>query len=277
MIMGKTFFFRLLAVLLVLVCWSVTVPSARAQSATSLQFCGEEVPLNRPEVHEGLDQELLLLSEAKARVWMTLRRSERLLPIIENALRDHKVPVDFKFLPMAVANLDPEYRSGGRRGLWRFTEAEAAAAGLLVNSEIDERLDPVSSSAAAATKIASLKQSLGSWTMALAAFLDPGPLATAITEAGQSSDYFSLYVPENLNKSVDLVLAGKILYSNPELYGYRLTRPWPTLANGRRKLDTPQGLRELATSFKVDYRTFRDMNHHILGDIAPEGIFINTP
>ncbi|MDR0621775.1 MAG: transglycosylase SLT domain-containing protein [Deltaproteobacteria bacterium] len=242
-----------------------------------LKFCGEDVPLRRAEVHESVDQELLLLSEAKARVWTTLRRSDRYLPIIERALRDQKVPLDFKFLPMAVTNLDPEYRSGNRRGMWRLTEGEAAAMGLTVNGSIDERLDPTASSAAAAGKIASLKQSLGSWTLALAAFMDPTALATSMSEAGQTTDYFTLFVPENLDKSVSLVLAGKVLYSAPENYGYRLTQHWATLANGRRRLEAPQSLREMAASYKLDYRTFRDMNPHVLGDVAPAGAYVNIP
>ncbi|MDR2367930.1 MAG: transglycosylase SLT domain-containing protein [Deltaproteobacteria bacterium] len=250
---------------------------ALAQYTNEMKFCGEEVPLKRADVHEGVDQELLLLSEAKARVWTTLRRSERYVPIIEKALRDQKVPVDFKYLPMALANLDPEFRSGGSRGMWRLTEREAAAMGLTVNGAVDERLDPTASSAAAAAKIASLGQSLGGWTLALAAYLDPSSLASAMAEAGQNTDYFAMFAPESLDKSVNQVLAGKVLYSAPEAFGYRLTQPWPTLANGRRRMDSPQSLRELAASLKVDYRTFRDMNPHILGDVAPAGSYVNTP
>jgi hypothetical protein len=249
----------------------------RAQYVKDERFAGEDVPFKRTEVFESVDQELLLLSEAKARVWTTLRRSERYLPIVEKALRDHKVPLDFKYLPMAMTNLDPEFRSGNRRGLWRLTEGEAAALGLTVNPNLDERLDPTASSVAAAGRIASLKESLGGWILALAAYIDPAALSGALAEVGQSTDYFSLFVPEALDKSVSLVLAGKALYSAPEIYGYRLTKSWPNLVNGRRRIDSPQSLRELAASYKLDYRTFRDMNPHILSDLAPAGSYINTP
>jgi hypothetical protein len=262
---------------LAIICLLAADQRAFAQYGNQMKFAGEEVPLRRPEVYESVDQELLLLSEAKARVWTTLRQADRYLPIIEKALRDHKVPLDFKYLPMAIANLDPRYRSGNRRGLWRLTEPEAAAMGLIVDKSIDERLDPTASSNAAAAKIASLKQSLGTWTLALAAFLEPTTLTAALAEADQKNDYFALFVPETLDKSVSLVLAGKVLYSAPELYGYRLTQPWPVLSNARRRVDSPQNLPELAAAYKVDYRNFRDMNPHILGDQAPAGAYINTP
>ncbi|MDR0356395.1 MAG: transglycosylase SLT domain-containing protein [Deltaproteobacteria bacterium] len=241
-----------------------------------LSFGGEKVPLSRPEVHESVDQQLLLLSEAKSRVWLTLRRSSRYLPIIENALKSQNVPLDFKYLPMALANLSPDYRNGARRGLWRLSEAEAASMGLKINKEVDERLDPVASSAAAAAKIASLKKSYGTWTMALSAFLDATATNTAMAEAG-SKDYYSLYVPETLDQNVSLVLAGKVLYSDLSAYGYRTGQSWPVLANGRRLLDSPASLKTAAENYKIDIRTFRDMNPHILTDTAPAGSYLNIP
>ncbi|MDR1308379.1 MAG: hypothetical protein LBL95_00480 [Deltaproteobacteria bacterium] len=251
---------------------------ALARLAGDLAFCGERVPLSRTEVHESIDQELLLLSEAKSRVWLTLRRSERFLPVIDQALRQSKVPLDFRYLPMAMTNLAPDFRSGGRQGLWRLSEPEAVSMGLLVNKDVDERLDPVASSLASAERIAALGKSAGGWTMALASFLDPSAVSAAVAQAGQEDgDFFALYVPESLDKAVSLVLAGKILYSAPEDYGYRLTQAWPVLANGRRRIEAAQDMRALAGSLKVDYRTFRDMNPHILGDSAPAGSYLNVP
>jgi hypothetical protein len=258
----------------------LTVPAlALAQSISlgSLSFCGEPAPLSRSEVHEGVDQELLLLSEAKARVWLTLRRADRYVPLIEKALKDAGVPTDFKYWPMAAANLDPRHASGQRRGLWRLTPAEAAAAGLRVDKEVDERLDPTASSTAAAARLAALRKVYGSWTLAAAAFIDEGALQTAMSEAGGIKDYYLLFPSENLEKSLYLLLAGKVLYSAPEIFGYRLQRGWPILANGRRRTTAPESLRETAKQLGLDYRTFRDMNPHVLNDVAPAETWLNVP
>ncbi|MDR1546076.1 MAG: transglycosylase SLT domain-containing protein [Deltaproteobacteria bacterium] len=258
----------------------LTVPAlalAQALNLGSLDFCGEPVPLGRVEVHESVDQELLLLSEAKSRVWLTLRRSERHLPVIGQALKAAGVPADFQFLPMAAANLDPLHASGQRRGLWRLTPAEALAAGLRVDKEIDERLDPTASSAAAAARLAALKIKHGSWTLAAAAFIDEGALTAAQTEAGGEKDFFKLFVPETLEKSVSLILAGKVLYSNPAAYGYRAQHFWPVLAAKRRQLAAPASLRTTAQELGLDYRTFRDLNPHVLTDQAPAGAWLNVP
>ncbi|MDR1297945.1 MAG: transglycosylase SLT domain-containing protein [Deltaproteobacteria bacterium] len=265
------------ALVLALAAFLCSLPSPAPAQPPGLDFCGEKVPLGRPEVAESIDQELLLLSEARSRVWLTLRRTDRYLPIVEAALQAAKVPQDFKYLPLAVTNLSPVYRSGNRRGLWRLTEAEAGALGLSVTKEIDERLDPRASSLAAAGRLAGLHGAHKSWTMALAAFLEPASLSAAQAAAGGNSDYYSLYVPESLDKAVSLVLAGKVLYGDPGAYGYGRTTRWPNLAKNRRQLAAPADMRATAESLKLDVRTFRDMNPHVLGDVAPAGAWLNVP
>ncbi|MDR2197952.1 MAG: transglycosylase SLT domain-containing protein [Deltaproteobacteria bacterium] len=261
------------------ICIAVTETAGRAEDLfrSGLTFAGEAVPLGRVDVHESLDQELLLLSEAKARVWLTLRRSGRYLPVIEKALDGAEVSRDFKYLPMALSNLDPLYRSGQRRGLWRLSEGEAASMGLSVNKLVDQRLDPEASSAAAAIRLKTLRTGYGSWTMALAAFLDEDALAAAVLEAGGGKDYYLLYVPETLDKAVSQVIAGKILYSDPGVYGYGPSKPWPVLSRSVVRLDAASDMYELAQRYGTDYKTFRDMNPHILTDAAPAGSSIHVP
>lgn len=275
--------FPLLVILAFLIfptlCIALTETISRAADyfRNNLTFATESVPLSQVEVYESLDQELLLLSEAKARVWLTLRRSQRYLPIIEKALNDASVPQDFKYLPMAQTNLDPTFRSGNRRGLWRLSESEASYLGLSVSRMVDERLDPMASSIAAARHLNSLKQGYGTWIMALAAFLDEPALTQAINESGGVRDYFSLYVSDSLDKSVSLVLAGKILYSNPDVYGYNLSRGWPVIARSTIRVDSASEMHQLASTYKLDYKTFRDLNPHVLTDTVPAGTTIYIP
>ncbi|MDR2459890.1 MAG: transglycosylase SLT domain-containing protein [Deltaproteobacteria bacterium] len=243
----------------------------------ALQFAGENVPLDQVEVFEGIDQELLLLSEARARVFLTLRRSPRYLPIIEAALQSEKVPRDFIFLPLAITNLTPDYRSSGRQGMWRLTDAQGRGLGLTINNQIDERLDPTSSSQKVAIGLKSLHSSYGSWTLALAALLDYDAINAALSGSAGEMNYYKLYVPENLDKLVSQVLAGKILYSDPEAYGYRTSHFWRPIVKSRVTLSSSDNMRSLAARYNVDYKTFRDMNPHILTEVAPLGATLNIP
>jgi hypothetical protein len=257
---------------------SVSGPSmAAAYLGQNFVFATESVPISQTEVYEALDQELLLISEAKARVYLCLRRSPRTLPIVEKALKDAGVPSDFKYFPMALTSLDPNYRLGKRLGIWRLSEEEAKATGLIVDKSVDERLDPEASSIAAAKLLKAYKERYGSWAMALAALIDPQALSQAVDEAGGEANYFNLYVPEALDKTLSTVLAGKILFSNPAAYGYNLSKSWPALATNRIKLSKDETMSDLALKYSVDYKTFRDMNTHILSDSAPSGTFLNIP
>ncbi|MDR3154568.1 MAG: transglycosylase SLT domain-containing protein [Deltaproteobacteria bacterium] len=253
------------------------LPEAQAQFGRGLTFASEPVPLSQPEIAESLDQELLLISEARARVFLALRRSPRTLPAVESALRSSGVPDDFKYLPLTLTGLDPVYRSGQRRGIWRLTEPEAGSMGLSVNRAVDLRLDPAASSEAAAVRLKRLHAAWGSWTAALAAFLDEPALAAAASESGGERDFYRLYVPDSLDKSVCQVLAGKILFSDPAAYGYRPIRAWPALSGSRTALPEGGGMRDLARRYGLDYKTFRDMNPHVLEDSVPPGTSLNVP
>jgi hypothetical protein len=256
-------------------------PASPARAAgyfgSGLSFASEPVPLNQPEIYESLDQELILISEARARVFLALRRAPRTVPVIEGALRSAGVPDDFKYLPMAMTSLDPLFRGGNRRGMWRLTESEAGAMGLSVNRLVDQRLDPAASSEASARRIASLHQSWGTWTAALAAFLDQGTMSAAASESGGERDYYRLYVTPELDKAVCQVLAGKVLFSDPSVYGYRPSRSWPRLSGSRSAASEGGDMRELARRSGTDYKTFRDMNPHILTDSVPPGTVLNVP
>jgi membrane-bound lytic murein transglycosylase D len=270
---------RLLSTILFLAAFAALglLAQANAQAAEVAEFAGETIPLTRPETAEALDQELLLLSEAKSRIWLTLRRSDRYLPIIDAALTKAKTPADFRYLPMTLASLSPTYQSQGRAGLWRLSVGEAKAMGLNVTPEVDERLDPVAASTQAAQKINGLVNAYGSTILALAAFIDQGATQMAIDAAGGEKDFFRLYAPEPLEKAVYQVLAGKIIFANPEAYGYRTSRAWPILAKRREMLKDPANLRDLAAKNALDYKTIRDMNPHILSDVAPAGSYVYLP
>ncbi|MDR1607677.1 MAG: hypothetical protein LBT38_04625 [Deltaproteobacteria bacterium] len=256
---------------------ALTIILGTSLKAEDRKFAGQAVPLDRPEVAEGVDQELLLLSEAKSRVWLTLRRSAKYLPIIDTALSKTGVSADFRYLPMTLTSLSPTYQVGGRAGLWRLSANEAKAMGLVISRELDERLDPVAASLASATKIKNLEKSLGSPVMALAAFIDENATRAAMAAAANETNYFRLYCPESLEKAVFQVLAGQILFSAPQVYGYNLTKTWPNLAKKRQKVTAPQDLRALASQNNLDHKSFRDLNPHILGETIPVGAFVYLP
>lgn len=259
---------------------AATAPADRSgQMARGLRFCNEPAPLNQAEVYQAVDQNLILLAEAKSRVWLTLRRAARYMPVIEAELKRASVPDDLKYIPMSVTSLAPDYNSVGR-GIWRLREAEARALGLRVDKDVDERLDPAASTAAAAKRLSQLKSTFGSWTMAMAAhLLGEAVIQKAIDEAGGERNYYKIYLPDGLDQMPATVLAGKILFQDPGVFGYHQnsSRSWPVMSTKREAVRQTTSIRDLAKKYGKDYKTFRDMNPHLLSGTVPAGVTINIP
>ncbi len=259
------------------------LPSSAALAASALpqamSFCGEAVDLRQADIFRAIDQNLVLLSEAKSRVWLSLKRSSRYLPALEKSLKEAGLPEDLKYIPLTITGLDPLYNAGGR-GLWRLKEAEAKQMGLRVDKEIDERLDPVASTEASLKRLAEFKARYGSWTAAMAAHLiGQQALEQAIEEAGGEKNFYKLYLPDGLDILPCTVLAGKLLFGQPALYGYSLApgRAWPPFSGRRQKVKQDISARLLASELGVDYKTLRDANPQLLSAEIPAGVEINLP
>lgn len=245
----------------------------------SLSFCGEAVPLNRSEVYQAVDQNLVLLAEAKSRVWLALRRSGRFQGVVATELKKAGVPADLIYIPYTITGFAPEYNSGGR-GIWRLKDAEAKALGLRVDGNVDERLDPVASTRAAAKRLSVLKSSFGSWTTAMAAHLLGEKIISQVqAEASGEKDFYKLYLPDGLDQLPTSVLAGKVIFQDPAAIGYHQAadRAWSPFPTKRETVKAATTARALATQLKKDYKLFRDMNPHLLTGIIPAGVTVNIP
>ena len=245
----------------------------------NLNFCGEPVAINQSDVYQAVDQNLVLLAEAKSRIWLTLRRAGRFLPPVAKELQKAGVPADLIFIPMTITSLAPNHNGGGR-GIWRLKEVEAKALGLRLDGNIDERLDPVTSTAAAARRLKELHSAYGSWTTAMAAYLVGDTLVSqAITEAGGERNYYRIFLPDGQDQIPASVIAGKIIFQDPGAFGYHQApdRAWSPLFPNRAVIQQATTARELAARYKQDYKTFRDMNPHLLTGIVPAGVTVNVP
>ena len=61
-----------------------------------LDFCGEIVELDNPEVRERLEKELLLTLWDRPQIVLWIKRARRFFPIIEKMLQEHNLPHGLK-------------------------------------------------------------------------------------------------------------------------------------------------------------------------------------
>ena len=142
-------------------------------------------------------------------------KSDYFFPIFENALQKYNVPLELKYLPVVESALNPRAKSRvGATGLWQFMFNTAKDLDLKVNSYVDERMDPVKSSEAAAKYLSELYARFNDWNLAIAAYnYGPGNIKRAIKASGYSN-FWNLrgYLPKETANYVPSFVATLYLF-----------------------------------------------------------------
>jgi len=99
-----------------------------------------------------------------------LMRSGAILAQVRQIMAEHGVPKDLAYLPHVESSFNNATLSrAGAAGIWQFTRGTGRLF-LTVQSEVDERLDPVIAARAAATFLKENYDRLGTWPLAITAY-----------------------------------------------------------------------------------------------------------
>jgi peptidoglycan lytic transglycosylase D len=245
---------------------------------SQLIFCGEPVPLNDPEVREGLDREFIIEVWSRAQTTMWLKRATRYFPEIERKLRVRRLPLDLKYVVVAESDLRTKARSSvGALGPWQFMGPTAQRFRLRCDKAVDERLEFGAATDAALSYLANLYQLFHSWPLALAAYnAGEGRIQKAIAVQGVH-DYYRLSLPEETERYVFRVLAAKIILEDPVRYGYdippdQLYAP-EDYDEVRLSVAQEVPIRRLAEACGTYYKAFKAFNPWIKGDALAAGTY----
>jgi membrane-bound lytic murein transglycosylase D len=188
-----------------------------------LYFAGEQVPLERFDVYEGLDREMLSNSYFHSQTIRFIKSAPRYFSVIEPILRENGIPDDFKFLCLAESSFDERIVSpAGAVGLWQFMKGTAGDYGLEVNKEVDERYHIEKSTVAACKYLKDSHVKYGTWTMVAASYNAGRNFISRQIERQKSEDYYDLLLGEETARYVFRILALKIILNDPEKYGFRV-------------------------------------------------------
>lgn len=188
-----------------------------------IDFMGEDVPLDDHSVREALDRELTAICYQHSTTLLCLKRSARWFPVIERILKEEGLPDDFKYLCVTESSLSNAISPAKAVGFWQFLQSTAQSYGLEVSEGVDERYNIEKATRAACKYLRNSKNRLGTWSLAAAAY-NMGENGVANSIAAQSvQSYWDTYFNPETARYVYRILAYKLVFENPHIYGVQIT------------------------------------------------------
>ncbi|PHS60751.1 MAG: murein transglycosylase [Flavobacterium sp.] len=206
-----------------------------------MDFAGEPVPLDNPDIRERMDRELLVNTYWQSNGLLLFKRAHKYFPIIEPLLKKYGLPDDFKYLVVAESGLMNNRSPAGAAGFWHFMKGTGKEYGLEINSYVDERYNLEIATRVAAEYLISAKKKFGSWTLAAAAYnAGRGGIAKQQTRQQASNSYYDLLLNSETSRYVFRILAFKEIMSNPQKYGFNFRESdlYETIPTYKVKVDT---------------------------------------
>lgn len=189
-----------------------------------LNFAGEAVPVDRPDIRERMDRELLVNTYWQSNGLLLMKRANKYFPIIEPLLEKYGLPDDFKYLAVAESGLTNARSGAGASGFWQFLRGSAREYGLEVNKNVDERYNLELATKVAAEYLKKSKEKFGSWTLAAAAYNAGNARISRRLKTQQVDDYYDVLLNAETSRYVFRIVALKEIMSNPKKYGFEFEK-----------------------------------------------------
>ena len=231
---------------------------------SSVTFCGKNIDLTRYDRYERMDRELLAFTYMHSTSIQMIKKANRYFPIVEPILKANGIPDDFKYLMVIESNLNPTARSSaGAAGLWQFMQTTGREYGLEVNKNIDERYHVEKSTEAACKYLKDAYAKYQDW-IAVAASYNAGQARISTQfEKQQVDDMLDLYLVEETARYVYRIIAAKIMFSNPSVFGFRLRTKDLYMPIPYKEVSVNTGILNLAEWAKkqgITYALLKNMN-----------------
>lgn len=226
---------------------------------TSVDFAGEKVPLDQPDVMERLEREIYVNAYWESNMILLMKRSGKYFDEIDRIFTEAGVPTDFKYLALAESGLMNVVSPAGARGFWQFMESTAKEYGLEVNKEVDERYHFEKSTRAAVRYLQKAHAKFGDWT-AVAASYNMGQTGFSKRQSEQfEKNYYNLYLNEETSRYLFRILAFKIIFENPGEFGFHLKEKDFYKNPEFKKIKVDRDIKDLAAWAKGEGSTYKQL------------------
>jgi len=228
-----------------------------------VSFAGEDVPLEKYYVREGLDRELMSNTYWHSNTLLLFKRAYRWFPVIEPILKANNIPDDFKYVALIESSLSNAISPKGAAGFWQFMKKTGPLYGLEVSSEIDERYNIEKSTDAACKYLLDSYKSYKNWTLSAASYnTGKGRIDKELKEQ-KANNYYDLYLNSETSRYIFRILAIKLIYTNPTKYGFYLREKdfYPPIPTRVVTVDSSiNSLADFAIEQGINYRILKYFN-----------------
>ena len=204
---------------------SCSISVAQPQVPDYVVFAGDTVRLDRADLRERMDRELIAFCYSHTNSTLMIKRANRFFPQIEPLLRVSGVPDDLKYLMVIESNVDPKaVSSAGAAGLWQFMRETGRAYGLRIDTEVDERYHVEKSTLAACKYLKEAYNRYKDWMTVAASYnAGQGGISKRLMDQHQDSA-LDLLLAEETSRYMFRILAAKLYFSNPAAFGFTFSR-----------------------------------------------------
>lgn len=233
----------------------------------------------------------MFTGRSKERIAERLERGTRYEPMIRAKMRAGGLPEDMYYLALVESGFDPHaYSRAAAVGMWQFMTSTARDMGMRVDWWVDERRDPIRSTAAAVRFIRGLRDQFGSLYLAAAAYNGgPGRVSRGLArfaddlEGTQAEDAFFVlaekdYLRNETREYVPQLIAAALIAKEPARYGMEL-HPRPPFAYDSVRVPASTPLAAIAKAARVSLGEVTDLNSHLLRGMTPprESYLVRLP
>lgn len=251
---------------------------------TNLVFCGERIPLHRPDVRLRIAYQIgYLIGDFRDTTGIWLKRKDRYGTAVEGILREEGLPVEFCLLPALESGFSSAVVSPSRAlGWWQFIKPTALLSQtvdadlnwkLRVDDLKDERKDLTISTRSAAKYLKWIRLKLGvkgtsaSWLVTAAAYNAGMTETRRRMRAFGTASYWDIKLPRETEDYVPRWIALFVVDTHRRYYGFDVPRidalRFDTLEGIQLERDLPLSL--LATVTGASIRFIREINSSLDG------------
>lgn len=241
--------------------WNAT-PAVSFDVPGNITFAGQPVPMSIPDVKERLDKELQINCYLHSNTIFLIKRAHRWLPQMQEILRKHNIPDDFKYLPLIESNLLNVVSPKDAVGYWQILESSGSELGLEISKFVDERYDPLKATEAACKYLKKAYDKFGDWALVAASYNRGMTGVQKALDNQQVDSYYDLYLNDETSRYVFRIIAIKEIIENPRKYGFRINPAHLYQQEPLRYVEVDDDIKDLITFAKTNGTNYKLLKRH---------------